>query len=457
MPTALSRASWLRLLGGAAIIRIIFVFLLFGSMPLVSDAASYAEEGHRLMLTFPGTAPYFWPPGEPYLLALCYSIFGGSLLVSRIVSIIISVAVVAAITLLADQVTEYKRAVRTAGWIAALYPPLVMMAGQTYSQPLAMLTLTLVAYWSLRAFDTGRIRFYLLAGLAYGVGALARPSMLSAALPLAVAAILALVRGERKTGIRFSRATIVGGIAMAIVAAACILPAMLHNARLGAGWNISTNNERNFFLGNNRYTPNYKTGHMAWRSLDELGPEVKAYIQDLESRPDPRTAMTDEAVKYIREHPVNTLWRTSNRIRSFWGFDYVMSRWIQQSAGYGTVGLGIAMLFESGGYVLAMLLVIVGLFAAWRRVSVPGRWFLVGLVLAYQLPYMLSFSSGIYHFPAVGLLFPWAGLGAVFLVEKRKDAWRSLARNPWFWVAIAAFILVQVEYAYYTVAYYDRG
>jgi 4-amino-4-deoxy-L-arabinose transferase-like glycosyltransferase len=455
MSTGLSRASWLRLLGAAALVRIIVVFAFFSSMPLVSDAASYADEGHRLAQTFPGVAPYFWPPGMPYLLAFFYSLFGGSLFVSRIVSIAISVAVVAAVTLVADRTMSYKRAVRAAGWIAALYPPSVMMAGQTYSQPLAMLALTLLAYWSLRAFDTGLFRYYILAGLAFGAGALARPSMLSAALPLVIAAIVALRRGTAGSGIKVPRRMIPGGIVMAVVAVLTILPAAYHNAKLGSGWTISVNNERNFFLGNNRFTPDYKTGHMAWRSLDELGPETKAYILELESRPDPRKAMTDEALKYISEHPLNTLWRTSNRIRSFWGFDYVMSRWVQQSYGYGNVGLGVAMLFESGGYCLTMLLVIIGMFAAWRGVGRPGRLFLIGMVLAYQLPYMLSFASGIYHFPAIGLLLPWAGLGAVHLIEKGKQGMMLLLGKPWFWAAVIAFVLVQIEYAYYTIIYYD--
>lgn len=456
MSTRLSRQSWLRLLAGATIIRLVVVFILLGSMPMVSDAASYAGEGMKMAASFPGAEPYFWPPGMPWLLGLFYHLFGEAILVSRLVSLGLSVAAVAAVALVAQEVTSDVRSARAAGWIAALYPPSVMMAGQTYSQLLAMLALTLLAYWMLRAFATGRLGYYALAGIAYGAGALARPSMLSVALPIAVVAGVALLRGAGRTSVRHPRSTIAGGALMLAVAALTLYPALRHNHELGAGWNISTNNERNFFLGNNRFTPDYKTGHMAWRGVNELEPAARDYILELERRPDPRAAMADEAVTYIEEHPLNTLWRTSNRIRSFWGFDYVMSRWIQQTYGWGNLGLGVAMLFESGGYCLAMLLVIVGMLVGWRKVESPGRLFLVGVVLAYQLPYMISFASGIYHFPAVGLLFPWGGIALVHLRERGMAGLAALMRRRWFWIAAGIFLLIQVEYAYYTILYYDR-
>ena len=52
------------------------------------------------------------------------------------------------------------------------------------------------------------------------------------------------------------------GVSLAVVSGVliCVGPALRHNAALGAGWTLSTNNELNCLLGNNPFTPHYKPG-----------------------------------------------------------------------------------------------------------------------------------------------------------------------------------------------------
>lgn len=71
------------------------------------------------------------------------------------------------------------------------------------------------------------------------------------------------------------------------------------------------------------------------------------------------------------------------------------------------------------------------------------------MVVAYQLPYMLSFSGGRWHSPAVGLLFPLAAGGVTWL-SSRQGRWRAIRASRSFWVGMAVFALIQVEYAYST-------
>src|SRR5438876_5885799 len=106
-------------------------------------------------------------------------------------------------------------------------------------------------------------------------------------------------------------------------------PAMQHKAARGAGGTISTNNEGNTWLGNNPYTPNYKTSELGQHPVSEFSPPVRRYLQRFTSRPNEREAQREEALRYIGEHPANTLLRTINRIREFWGFDYTFSRDIE--------------------------------------------------------------------------------------------------------------------------------
>ena len=165
---------------------------------------------------------------------------------------------------------------------------------------------------------------------------------------------------------------------------------------------------------------------------------------------------------YIASHPGRTAWRTLNRIRGFWGFDYLSSRIVQNWAGLRKVGLLALLALEGGGYVLCCVLVLLG-GLLWTGSTAPrvddpvsasrrytAAWLLL-LVLAYQVPYMLAFSGGTYHFPVIPLLLPFAGLALVLLRERRDEVLRTL-RRPAFLLGLAVFLIIQLEYAYYAIA-----
>ena len=169
-----------------------------------------------------------------------------------------------------------------------------------------------------------------------GLGVLTRPSMVSVAPVVAAAWALAAHRQPLAR-----RAIAAGGAAAVCIGLACVLPVCAHDARCGAGWTVSTNNERNLFLGNNPYTPDYKTSHLGQRSLDELEPGTRRYLESFYARVDERAAMQHAAIDYMRRHPARTSLRTLNRATSFWGFDYLASREIQSWRG-GTTAATLA-------------------------------------------------------------------------------------------------------------------
>ncbi len=374
-------------------------------------------------------------------LAAGFAIFGQSLAVARGLTVGMSAGCVALTALLARELAG-ARVARIAGWISALYVPSVALSGQTYAQHLAALCLAALAYFGLRALRKRRLLDFAIAGVALGLGCLTRPSM-SSVVPILVIAWAATAHREPVA----RRPLAIGAAAAACVALAFVLPAQVHNARSGAGWTTATNNERNLFLGNNPYTPDYKTSHLGQRALTQLSPDARSYLESMYARPDPRSAMLGEAVGYMARHPGRTAWRTLNRATSFWGFDYLATREIQTWHGWGTRSTLPLLALEAGNYLAVAALALVALIGL-RRVGDGGwRTWLVALALAYEVPYTLAFSGGTYHFPVMPLVMPMAAVAIAHAEEVRA----RLERNRAVWLALGAFVLLQAQYAYHAL------
>jgi hypothetical protein len=252
-----------------------------------------------------------------------------------------------------------------------------------------------------------------------------------------------------------SKLALGAGILFSLATLCCVAPAITHHASMKEGWVVSVNNEMNVFLGNNPFTPHYKTWHLGASQDRALRiPGYKAYFESVCSGPNPRSAMIHEALRYIREHPAIFLLRTANRIRAFWGFDHNAAATVRGAwpEGGKTVFL-LCLAAEAGGYCLTMLLVICGLFLAPGVMAKKDIALLIAVVLAYQLPYTLSFACGIYHFPVMGLLFPFAGLSLDKAWRERATFWQTIKGRKWLWIAAAIFLLIQIEYAWQVLAY----
>jgi hypothetical protein len=262
---------------------------------------------------------------------------------------------------------------------------------------------------------------------------------------------LVSTRAPAAAGITAVRAHLLPAVLCLGAVATVVAPVAWHNATHGAGWTISTNNERNLLAGNNPHTHHYKTSHHAQRN--QLEREAQEYWSRFpDESPEVRQRMRDEAVSYMVSHPAITSWRTLSRVRAFWGFDYLMSREIQNVYRFGPVALGALLLVEAGGYLAVMALVLIGVVVA-RDQLVPGAAaLLLAAVVGYQLPYAIAFAAGTYHFPAIWLLMPVAGATAhLVTASPSRLAIGGLARRPAVWAALAAFALVQGEYAYYAI------
>lgn len=446
-----SRLRYVVSLAGVSFaLRLLFGLGVVDAMPLMSDAASYDEAAKGMLRVFPGEEAYYWPPGLPALLAGWYWVFGTGVDVARCFSVVISTTNVVLVYELARQELSNEQTARWAGWIMAFYPPSIMMTSQVVSQPVemtALLAAILLLLFGLRRKKWGWVAG---TGVAFGVGVLVRPSLLSVVFLLL---ILLAVRLYRKIRNRLEVAVqpIVGVGVGLLLLGGMLAPAVVHNHAHGRGWTLSTNNQYNLLLGNNPHTPLYKTNHLASRPLEELSTDARAYLRSVTEKGASGQSVLREVGAYVWKHPGTTLLRTLNRIRAFWGFDYVASRRIQiaYSLGWGPL-VGLLSL-EAGGYVIVMLLVLIGLVEGWSQLGWETT-IIGGVVVGYQIPYWIAFSSGTYHFTLVGLLVPIAALGVRTLTDwiQGRRAFRSTA---WLALLIGAFLLLQAEYAYFLYAF----
>lgn len=468
------------------------------SLPMLGDAADYYAQAVQLFERTRPDVPFYWPPGTSFFLEECFWLFGVSEASARIGLAVLGTLHVALVAKLAFEVASIgiesrrmglqtrpslgsgepsyethlpaEHIAHAAGWLAAIYPAEILLSFESCSQHLSLFCLTGSALFGLRLLKSctprfvaedadgsrplrpecqpfDRLRDALVTGAFLGVGCLTRPSMMGVVALVPLAGVIAWwctwPHDRRRGAFRF-------GAAVALtcaVAFAVTLPVVRHNVRTGGGFTLSTNNERNLFLGNNPHTPHYKTGHFAQRSLDELPPDVQNYLRSFYQSENPRQAMKQAAMNYIREHPGITLLRTANRARAFFGFDYIASRQIQQAFGWSAVAALPLLALEAGGYLLVMTLALAGVFAV-KPFSHEGTWWLLSLIAAYAGPYCLAFSAGTYHFPMLGLVLPFAGAAVVALADGR---WREiLSRRP-TWLAWGAFFAVQIEYAWFSL------
>ena len=434
--------GWAAALGTAAFVRAVVALVMLGGMPMVSDARDYFDAAVRFA-SGDHSGPFYYPPGESLAVACGLATAGQNIVVARLVTVAMSTITVGLTALLARELAGEKAAL-AAAFMAALYAPSVLLSGQTYSQHLAALCLAAFAYFGMRALRERRATLFVTAGAALGLGCLTRPSMATSALILLAAWVHALVRDRASV-----RRLAVGAVLVSCTTLAFVIPAQSHNARAGAGWSISTNNERNLFLGNNPYTPDYKTSHLGQRSLDELAPDARAYLVSFYAVPDSRSAMERAALAYMAKHPVRSAWRTLLRATSFWGFDYVASREIQKWFGWGTRAMLPLLALEAGSFFAVGILALAGLTGLRRSCDAGWGLWLVALALAYEAPYTIAFSGGTYHFPVMPLITPFAAVA----VAHGMESWRIAKERRTTIVAFAVFVLVQMQGAYAAVAF----
>ncbi|NNE06920.1 MAG: hypothetical protein HKN20_00020 [Gemmatimonadetes bacterium] len=438
----------------ALALRALVVFGFLRDMPFVSDAANYAAMAIGFLTAFPGEIAFFWPPGTALILLPWHMLFGDSPIVAQCVVLVFSSLAAALTVTVARAVLGRESDLTWVGIAACFYPASLLMAGQTYSQHFIAVPMLLIAIVLIRYLNSPKATTALLLGLLLGVAVLVRPSALSvtaALVPFLVWWNVSPRNGASRNG------AIPGAVRDVVLlllpVALLATPVLLHNQKHDAGFSLSTNNEWNLFVGNNRYTPDYKTSHFGQRAPEDLPREIRKYLRAQKGSLDreDRERLKSTTIEFMKENPVRTIVRTWNRVKAFWGADYIMSRQIQNHFDLGSRGVIPLLVFEAGGYLLIACLALVGFFHARSEIARAGLFALPLLALAYQAPYSIAFSAGTYHYPVFFLLFPFAAVGFGEALRRRKPIPLTGKRLLACLVLLALFAALQIEYVWHTI------
>ena len=297
------------LLGFGLALRIVVLGQL-SVYPLRSDGLSYHKMALQL-LAREDFSPY-WPPGVPYYLALSYRLFGANELVGRTSMLVVYMALAGLLYVLAREVSG-RKAANLCLAVFSVYPTFVHQSVEPLTQLPTAACLVAIAYLVIRMCKQPTWRASLLLGFVLGCAALVRASSLL--LALGVPAYV-LIR-TRKTALAITPLA----ISFAIVSL------WLFKAHRMTGHVVIINyaNSRNLFLGNNAYTPLYKTWWLGSHAGSEgaVPPEFDAMIEAIRANP-PHVQgklYTRYAMEHVFSRPDLFLVRTASRLRTYFAFD----------------------------------------------------------------------------------------------------------------------------------------
>ena len=185
------------------------------------NAIFLAEEGRYLPTTQAevGSPSAFRPPGWPYLLAGVYEVTGARGTAGRVAAAVLGTLSVLLIYLIGD--AAFGRTVaRWAGWLAAVFPPLVFMSGWLGAESLFVFVMLAAVFATLRARGSPHlVRWALAAGFACGLAALTRANGMVLIAPVVLALAATAGFRLRRPSMRPLLAPFVALVAMVVTVA----------------------------------------------------------------------------------------------------------------------------------------------------------------------------------------------------------------------------------------------
>jgi 4-amino-4-deoxy-L-arabinose transferase-like glycosyltransferase len=431
---ASSTATW-AIVGLALAIRLAFLILL-ARQPLFDDARDYHETA--LHLLHGDRFEPDWPPGLPYLLLPGYLVFGGTPLVARATMLILSLGFFALLYPLGLRLGDKKTA-NLALLAFAVFPAHVLMSVVPLTQLPTATALVAAALLADQLLERPRPGRALLLGLALAALLLLRPSnlVLCAALPLGLLAV------SRR----------VSNLVLPLVVVLALVGLWSWKAQGMTGRRVFINNanSQNFYYGNNRYTPLYRTWWFGSHKEGEPGvPDafVAEHTRLAHLPPIERDrAFSRAAMEHIKARPDLFVVRSLARLRTYFAFDTFTGAQLAKKGGHKL--LGLAAIFADGFlYVnlvaLALVLLCTDLARKQRTMILCA-----GLAFLYSGPYWISFAHPTYHFPIVPLLGVLAAHAAARWLggETLVPVGLSRRRRVLVWLSLAALLIIQIEWA----------
>ncbi|UCH84727.1 MAG: tetratricopeptide repeat protein [Candidatus Latescibacterota bacterium] len=414
----------------ALLIRIVFYLLNKENNPLfdypIMDGKYHHEWAKEIVAgNFWGNEVFFRAPLYPYLLAFIYKISGSSIGFAIFIQHLIGVVSASLVYLLARRLFLPAVAL-LAGLIAATYWPFLYFEADLLIVTLIVM-LDLVALLALvlaiQRTSNRRHLLFVVAGLAIGLSATARPSVLIFLPVLPLAIILA---DPRRGWIRQS-------LLVFAAAAIVILPVLVRNYAVGRDLvPIASQGGVNFYIGNNPESDG-RTAIVPGTRWDWWGGYQDA-IQIAETDAGRSLKPSEVSNYYLRKglgfvfsSPDQSIPLLGKKFLLFWAGGersnnkYIYFFWHQ--TGMGGVPLP--------GFWLVAPLGLFGTILLWRhRRNKPEVWILYLFVLSYMAGVIAFFVNARFRLPIIPVLIIFAAYGVFYLVElwrrNRGDAWKSL-------------------------------
>ncbi len=404
----------------ALALRVAYLFELDAS-PLFAhpavDAKTYTHHAQRLAAgnwLGLGEGPFWQPPLYPYFLGAVKVLFLESFFYAvRFVQALLG-ALVCAMSWWIGRTLFNPAVGLLAGIGAALCGPLIFFDGELLPASLAAFIDLLALVVLLRVWRRPSRWGFLAAGAAFGVGALAVPTVLA----FAVAVPIALLwRAPRRQGLLWA-----GAFSLGVLLA--IAPVAWRNWAIGGdGVGISYNAGINLYIGNN---PDYAAAvaiRPGWEWDDLVTQPAREGIE----RPSAKSAyFAERAWGYIRGDPTAWLGLMGRKLGAFWhgderGRNQPIYFWRTYSKVLSATLWKAGIAFPFG---LVAPLALWGMLLSLRRIG--PTWPLL-YVLSYCLGVVAFFVAARYRVPVLPVLMVFAAYGLWVLWDwGRAGRWRSL-------------------------------
>ncbi len=419
-----SRGLWAVLAWGLAV-RAIVGAPLWSADPLaralISDPAYYDGWARTLAAggSFEAGQPYWLPPLYPWCLSLLYRVTGGALLATYAVQALAGLLGTFLLAALADRCAG-RRAALAAAWMWTLYAPVLLfeqrLLGVNAALPLSLLGAWLLVLGCERLNRDRAVRALpALAGLCFGLACLARPNLLLLA-PLAVLGAW-LDRARAAASRPWRVAVLLGALGLA----GGLAPGLLSNLeRSGQPVLVSANGGVNFWFGN-------RPG--AHGTFHAPGPEWGR----IELQREVSVARASEALgEPVDERRASAWW--SARGRAYWieqPFQALKLMGLKLADHVSSTEFGIQYVPAATrelvpslwlaplpfGLLLALAIVGCGLRGTAR---VRHRGLLFGWLAGALIATLLYFTYSRFRLPWIPFLLPFAGAGAVALLDAAR-------------------------------------
>ena len=427
------RSTIYAIIGLGLLLRVIALVVLV-DYPTASDSIYYKETAIRL-LDGERFEP-FWPPGLPYFLTTVYSVFGVSAWAERGAMIAFYVLLALSMYWLTRDLFGYSAA-NLAVLILSMYPNYIFQSVTALTQLPVAACLMIVVYATFRLSDRRNVLKLVVIGLALAIATLFRPSslMLLGFIPLYI-----LYRHRR----------------MLMAVMPILVASMVIGVHIAYVYSINQNfmvinyaNSYNLWLGNNEYTPMYRTWLLGTdRSARPHAMDVRNW--EIETQP---PTMQDrlyrqDAIDHILDRPDLFALRSLNRARAYWGFDTIAGTRLIVEDVIPTI-VGVAVIAVDALFYLVVMIPALLLMINHRRDGLPLL-LIGGVVLVYAAPYVVSFAHPTYRVPVLPLMMVLSA--GYWLQDEKRVVYPRMT-----WAVLGVFGLIQVEWAAVMLAEFMAG